>query len=151
MPADTAACQIELVPDRHTKLHMTLAPPSCLAFNFFAEQYRTQLTAAMARTAPSGILVSAVGAFPEFPGVLGALLSTLDEPPDAFAVRCADLLGGVKSVAGCRVLYVGMLLRAAPSLQRLVEITADGTLTPVQAPIGLDRHLSRLQQQGHDV
>ena len=143
-PDGPQARDLEALPD-------DLGAAELLGVQLFAEQYRTQLTAAMARTAPSGILVSAVGAFPEFPGVLGALLSTLDEPPDAFAVRCADLLDGVKSVAGCRVLYVAMLLRAALSLQRLVEITADGTLTPVQAPIGLDRHLSRLQQQVHDV
>jgi len=129
-----------------------LGAAELLGVQLFAEQYRIQLTAATARTAPGGTVVSAAAsAFPEFPGVLGALLTTLDEPPDTFAVRCVDLLGGAKSVAGCRVLYVGILLRAALSLQRLVEVAADGTLTPVRAPMGVDRHLSRLQQQVNDV
>jgi hypothetical protein len=129
-----------------------LGPSELLGVQFFAEQYRIQLTAALARTAPDDTVVSAaVGAFPEFPRVLGALLTTLDEPPDAFARRCADLLGGARSVAGCRVLYVGVLLRAALSLQRLIDVDADGTLTPVRAPAAVDRHLSRLQQQVHDI
>jgi len=123
-----------------------------LGVQLFAEQYRVQLTAATARTALGGtVLSAAASAFPEFPAVLDALLTTLDEPPDAFAVRCMDLLGGVKSVAGCRVLYVGILLRAALGLQRLIEVAADGTLTPTRAPAGVDRHLSQLQQQVNDV
>jgi hypothetical protein len=129
-----------------------LGPAELLGVQLFAEQYCVQLTAATARTALGGTVASeAASAFPEFTRVLDALLITLDEPPDSFAVRCADLLGGVKSVAGCRVLYVGILLRAALHLRRLVDVTADGTLTPVRAAEGADLSLLRLQQEVNDV
>jgi hypothetical protein len=83
--------------------------------------------------------------------VVSALLRTLADPPDSFAECCVELLGGARFVAGCRVLYLGSLLRVALRMRPLMEVSADGTLTPVRTSNTTDHWQRQLQRQVGDI
>ncbi|MFD4655791.1 trypsin-like peptidase domain-containing protein [Kitasatospora sp. NPDC058444] len=83
--------------------------------------------------------------------VVSVLLRTLTDPPDTFAERCIELLGGARFVAGCRVLYLGSLLRVALWMRPLMEVSADETLTPVRTSSTADHWQRRLQRQVDDI
>ncbi|MGW2770049.1 trypsin-like peptidase domain-containing protein [Streptomyces sp. NPDC001275] len=122
-----------------------------------------QRAVALFRDAHGHLLAAAVtgtGTVPVLPesepfegcgAVVSALLRTLADPPDAFVERCIELLGGARFVAGCRVLYLGSLLRVALRMRPLMEVSADETLTPVRTSSTNDHWLRQLQRQVGDI
>jgi hypothetical protein len=118
--------------------------------------YRERETALLCGgTVRSGDYADMVSQFPEpfpsFRNICSAVLATLSEPAYRFTEYCGERLSGVKIVAGCRVLYLGILMRAALSMGRLMEVADDGVLTPVRSFPSADRRMRMIQRQVADV
>lgn len=133
-------------------LSTDMGEPELAAVAYFCERHAKLLTAATERT---GVGPQAWTERPEsfsgFRRITAAVASTLDEPGYRLAESIYEHLAGVKYVAGCRVLYVAVLLRAALQMSRLLEIDDDGTIVPARGSATSDRMLQSVRQEVADV
>jgi hypothetical protein len=98
-----------------------------------------------------GVVPESAEPFPGCDALAGLIVTTLAEPLRVFVARCVERFEGVRTVAGARPLFVGVLLRTALAARRLLDTGQDGGLTPVSSPTTPDHRLRRLQQLVVDV
>lgn len=130
-------------------------PAERFAVSLFLERELTAVVGAAARApaAPQqdGPLLRPSDPFPSCDVLAGLVLAALEEPSRVFVARCAERFEGVRTVAGCRPLFVDTLLRAALRMRRLLAAEDDGVLTAPRLRITADQGLWRLQQLLVDV
>ncbi|MHA6757384.1 hypothetical protein [Streptacidiphilus sp. PAMC 29251] len=129
-----------------------LRGPELAAIAIFSGCHAPLLTSASERTGVlAEVLAGTAEPFAGFRKVTAALASTLHEPSHRLAERCYERLAGVKYVAGCRVLYLAVLLRAALQMSRLLEIDDDGVIVPARVSPTAPGSLQHVRQEVADV
>jgi hypothetical protein len=129
-----------------------MARPENFAVALYRERQYCSLSSATIRTGRYSAISSSVPElFPGFWNICSAVLAALDAPSYVLTAELSERLSGLRVVAGCHVLYLAMLVRAAISVRRLIEIADDEVPMPVRALPSNDHRVRTIQRQVTDI